>query len=173
MNKMTFLMILVGVLLAPSQAQADPLIQVIQLFDEQKMIYTGVVDTNPVIRDSKTVRIVRGAQDMVILSSTPDGSGIPNMDDFLTINGEFVQRGLWIPLVIFEATGSVVPVPDCINDGTVSVDLCSFPRPHQHPVDVSDVIPVGLSTVTADMWDFGGGYGHTELYLIIVPPPLQ
>ena len=62
---------------------------------------------------------------------------------------------------------------ECIVDGSVSVDRCNFPRPHQHAVDVSEVIPVGSSTVTVEIWDFGGGYGHTELYLIIVPPPLQ
>jgi len=145
--------------------------QVIQLFDELSLEDSGEVKPDPVVRKTTTVTIVRGAQDIAILSSTADGTGIPNLDDFITINGEFVQSGWYIPLAVEAITGTLPDIPACTP--AVSLNKCFLPHPHQHPVDVSDVIPVGRSTVTAEIWDFGGSFGHTELYLIIVPPPLQ
>ena len=174
MKKVTFLVILAGLLLASSQAQAGPRIQVIQLFGENFMESAGpVFPDDPVIRKSTTAQLVLGARDIAILSSTPDGTGTPNVDDFITINGQFVQSGTWIPLAVFLATGSEPLNPVCILDTSVSVNRCTFPDPHKHPVDVSDVIPVGRSTITVDIWDFGGAFGHTELYLIIVPQAFQ
>ena len=171
MNKVTFLVILVGLLLASSQAQADQQIQVIKLFDELLVVFTGEVKPDPVLMKTTTATIVRGAQDIAILSSTPDGTGIPNVDDFITINGEFVQSGWYIPAAVFDKTGILPDIPACTEN--ISVNVCFLPHPHHHPVDVSDVIPVGRSTVAVEIWDFGGSFGHTELYLIIVPRPLQ
>jgi hypothetical protein len=172
MFKFILSLFLIGLFLASSSVQADPKIQVFKLFDEQLVISTGpVFPDDPVVRDSTSVEVVRGAQDMVIISSSPDGSGIPNMDDFLTINGEFVQSGWYLPLFVEAMTGTYPEIPGCILG--ISVNVCSLPHPHFHPVDVSNVIPTGLSMVTAELWDFGGGYGHTEIYLIIIPKPFQ
>lgn len=77
--------------------------------------------------------------------------GIPNVDDFITINGQFVQSGTFIPLAVSAATGTQITNPACVVG--VSVALCAFPRPHHHPVDVSGVIPVGKSTVTVEICD--------------------
>jgi hypothetical protein len=152
---------------------AQPAIQVFELFDENLMEGSGPVMSDATVRKSVSVKVVRGARDMAILSSTPDGTGIPNVDDFITINDEFVQGGFFIPLAVLAATGIQPDNPACLLNSTVSVDRCAFPRPHHHAVDVSDVIPVGASTVTVEIWDFGGGFGHTRLYLVIVPRPLQ
>ena len=164
-------LILTAVTLTSGPAFADPQIQVIKLFDEQTVVYTGEAGSDAVVVESYSTDFVRGTQDKVILSSTPDGTGIPNMDDFVTINGEFVQGGWFIPLVVYTMTGTFPAIPAC-GEG-ISVNICTLPIPHMHPVDVSDVIPVGLSTVDVELWDFGGGYGHTELYLVIVPKPNQ
>ncbi len=150
-------------------ALTGPPIQVIKLFDENLFESAGPVLPDPVVKKSTTADIVLGAQHIAILSSTPNGTGIPNVDDFITINGQFVQGGRFIPLVVFETTGVQFDNPACVVG--VSVNLCAFPRPHHHPVDVSDVIPVGNSTVTVEIWDWGGGFGHTDLYLVVFPPP--
>ena len=164
-------LVLAAVTLNSGPAFADPQIQVIKLFDEQPVVYTGETRSDAVVAESYSTRVVRGDQDKVILSSSPDGTGIPNMDDFVTINGEFVQGGWYIPLVVYAMTGTLPDIPAC-GEG-ISVNTCTLPSPHFHPVDVSDVIPVGHSTVDVELWDFGGGYGHTELYLVIVPKPNQ
>lgn len=151
-----------------SSALNGPPIQVIKLFDKNLFEFGGPVLPDPFVRKSTTADIVLGAQHIAILSSSPNGFGIPNVDDFITINGQFVQGGRYIPLAVSAATGTQITNPACVVG--VSVNLCAFPRPHHHPVDVSDAIPVGNSTITVEIWDWGGGFGHTDLYLVIFPP---
>lgn len=151
--------------------QAQPPVEVIKLFDERLFEAAGPILGSPVVRETKSVDIILGAGHIVVLSSSPDGNGIPNMDDFITVNGQRVQSGRWIPLVVFDATGVLIANPKCVIGG--SVNNCSFPLPHHHPVDVTSQIPMGFSTVRVDIMDWGGGYGHTELYLVIYPRPLQ
>ena len=171
MFRLISILLFFGLILGLSQAQADPATQVIKLFDEQLVIFGDDLIADAVVRESYTTEIVRGKQDKVILSSTPDGTGIPNIDDYITLNGEFVQSGWFIPVAVEHLTGTWPGYLGCSE--YMSVNVCYLPHPHFHPVDVSDVLPVGRSTVTAELWDFGGAYGHTELYLIIVPMSLQ
>lgn len=147
-------------------------ITVISLFDRFRMISSGPVLPEPVIRESTSVEIVLGENDVAILTSRPDWErGVPNVDDFITINGEYVQGGTPITIAVQSATGYQFDNYACLLDAGVSVWRCNFPRPHRHPIDVSDFIPNGRSTVVVDIWDYGGGYGHGQLYLIIVPRP--
>jgi hypothetical protein len=81
-----------------------------------------------------------------------------------------VQGGVYIPIAVFNATGDQSAITSC--QIVVSVNLCSFPSPHGNAVDVSEFIPTGRSTVQVDILDWGGSFGHTELYLLIVPRPL-
>ena len=173
MKKATLWIVVVGLFLACSQTQADPQIQVIQLFDEHPFVTISELLPDPVVRETATASIVRGAQDLVVLSSTPDGFGIPNLDDFITINGEFVQSGWFIPHMVEALTGTWPDIPGCTTPPETTLENCFVPHPHFHPVDVSSLIPVGTSVVDAEIWDWGGGYAHTELYLIIVPRALQ
>jgi hypothetical protein len=134
----------------------------IKLFDATHTFATGPV-TSPVEAipfASKSLILKFAPDDTAVISSTPDGKGSIVIDNFMTINGVSTCEGVEGQISHESCLGPVIN-PALPTGDPIEAVLTPIP-----PIDVSEFIPVGTTTVLFELRDFGVIAGNTDLFLV-------
>ena len=102
---------------------------------------------------SKRLSLTCPASEQVQAVLTGPGGGPFAVDNSMTINREWVLGGTTLSTGLSGDATSVAGSE--MGAWYVGVD----------PVDVSDHLAAGSGTYEFELWDFGGTYGNTEIYL--------
>ncbi len=137
-------------------------IAAVKLFDAIPAFETGSV-TSPasaIVFAEKTLTVTRTVGSSLIISSTVDGTGPIVVDNFMTIDGTNVCIG-----GIESPAGNQNCFAGLLGGRTGPMETLLSPVV---PLDVTTTIPLGTSTVTFQLRDFGAIAGNTNLFLMTV-----
>jgi hypothetical protein len=133
-----------------SMVTAAPSPKSIKLFDAVPLTTSSA---SPYVFGTKNMNLTLNVGQTAIISSTPDGAGSFISDNNLRINGTKI-------------CGS-----SCYGSTRVGPYVLGSPVDTYHSkiaaMDVSGLISTGTTTVTFELYDEGGSYGSTELWLVI------
>ena len=123
----------------------------IKLFDAAKIVVSRT--TSIKMFKSKRLSLSCPASESVVAVLTGPGGGPFAVDNSVTINREWVLGGATLSTGLSADASSVAGSE--MGAWYTGVD----------PVDVSDHLAAGDGVYEFELWDFGGTYGNTEIYL--------